>query len=160
MAGGQRGTPRDYAYLDRFGRVLRSRWEGGTELCDATLTYDRNSNVATAVDGVFVSAASKRLHDALYTIDSLNRLTNTLEGHLSGGAISGSDDTRVEKWTGLTQTGNWERYKLDLNADGDFTDTGERDDTGTFNKVNEWLTRDLPGAIRPRPCSGSTMPRL
>jgi len=88
------------------------------------------------------------------------RLTNTLEGHLSGGAISGSDDTREEKWTALSQTGNWERFKLDLNADGDFTDTGERDDTGTFNKVNEWLTRDPLGAIRPRVSAGSTMPRL
>lgn len=31
----------------------------------------------------------------------------------------------------LSQTGNWARDKEDLNGDGDFTDTGEVDDTRT-----------------------------
>lgn len=39
-----------------------------------------------------------------------------------------------ERWT-LTQTGNWGLHRLDLNGDGDFIDTGELDDRGTFNVV-------------------------
>jgi hypothetical protein len=70
---------------------------------------------------------------------SLSRLTNTVEGHLSGGSISGSDDTREEKWTSLSQTGNWLRHKIDTDADGTF----ELDDTGVFSAANEWQTRDL-----------------
>jgi YD repeat-containing protein len=45
----------------------------------------------------------------------------------------------------LSSTGNWDRRRLDLNGDGDYTpggDAGEIDDTGTYNKANEWLTRD------------------
>jgi len=50
---------------------------------------------------------------------------------------------RVSSAGGLSPTGNWLRRKLDLNGDGDWSDASEVDDTGTFNKANEWLTRDL-----------------
>ncbi len=52
-----------------------------------------------------------------------------------------SNRSRDEQWT-LTQTGNWDRAKVDLNGDGDFTDAGETDDTRTHNVANEMLTRD------------------
>lgn len=138
------GTPTDYAYLDRFGRVLRSVWTGDS-IHDVTLTYDRNSNILTQDDANFTRSDYKGYFDALYTMDDLNRLTNTREGHMITGAISAStpnNRSREELWTDLSQTGNWERRKLDLNGDGDFTDTDELDDTGTFNKANEWGTRD------------------
>jgi YD repeat-containing protein len=49
--------------------------------------------------------------------------------------------TRDEQWT-LSPTGNFSRRKIDLNGDGSFNGTDEIDDTSTFNKANEWLTRD------------------
>ena len=66
--------------------------------------------------------------DASYTIDSRNRLTRTQEGHWNGSSISTL--WRDQQWT-LSQTGNWATDKEDLNGDGDFTDSGEVDDTRT-----------------------------
>ena len=78
--------------------------------------------------------------DVLYTNDSLNRLVRAEEGSLSGGSISSR--TRDQQWT-LDQVGNWEEDKLDLNGDGDWSDTDEWDDCRTHNDVNELTGRDL-----------------
>ncbi len=43
---------------------------------------------------------------------------------------------------GLEQTGNWRRWKLDLNGDNDFVDTDEFDDDRTHNAANEMTARD------------------
>ncbi len=63
-------------------------------------------------------------------------LTDTTRGGSSIGSLK-----QDERWT-LTQTGNWDLHRLDLNGDGDFIDTGELDDRGTFNVVNELTARD------------------
>ena len=58
---------------------------------------------------------------------------------MTAGTIS--PQFRDEVWT-LSQTGNWDRAKLNVNGDADFTDTGELDDTRVHNDVNELSTRD------------------
>ncbi len=133
-------TPTAYAHWDRFNRVIKSHWTGANRYT-AEIAYDRNSNI-TSVDDARHSVTGKGLFDAAYTMDNLNRLTNAREGHLATGAIGTGDRTREELWTTLSQTGNWERRKLDLDGDGSYTGSGELDDTGTFNVANEWLTRD------------------
>ncbi|MGD9789023.1 MAG: hypothetical protein AB7Q00_07955 [Phycisphaerales bacterium] len=149
------GTPHEYEYLDRFGRVTHSYWRNayeisgtitGTHFYDATLEYDRLSNILSTDDNVAYGTGAGQWADVRYGLDGLGRLTDANEGELSSGSIS-SPSTRRETWMdgsnlGLSQTGNWLRRKQDLNGDGDYTDYGEIDDTGIFNKANEWLTRD------------------
>jgi RHS repeat-associated protein len=71
--------------------------------------------------------------------DGLHRLARAEEGTLVSGSITSR--TRDELWT-LTQTGNFAVTRLDLDGDGDFTGSGEHDDTRTHNVVNELLARD------------------
>ena len=75
----------------------------------------------------------------VYTNDALNRLKKADEGHKSGGTIASSKHTRNEEWT-LSQTGNWSNQLLDLNGDGDSSDTDEKTWDSSFNKANEYYT--------------------
>jgi len=136
------GSSASYStYMDRFGRVVKDEWfkDLGTDVPvhSVGLTYDRNSNI-TSVDDTLVAG-----YDVNYAMDNLNRLIDADEGTLSIGTIGSR--TRREKWDGggLSPTGNWLRHKLDLDGNGSYGGTDELDDTGTFNKANEWLTRDL-----------------
>lgn len=134
-------TVGDYADLDRFNRLVTSKWTKditapGTDVdfFNVAVGWDRNSNVTYQDDSV---------HDAFgaaYTNDDLNRLIVSEEGTGSGGTISVTK--RKQEWT-LTQTGNWTLDKLDLNGDGDWSDTDEWQDGRTHNTVNELTARDL-----------------
>ncbi|RMH67694.1 MAG: hypothetical protein D6685_03195, partial [Bacteroidetes bacterium] len=141
-----------YPDLDRFDRVTSSRWTGykgtGTrDFYNVDITYDAGSNITGVVDNVHKNASGNRNFDALYTLDELNRLIRAEEGTLSGGAIS--NHSRDERWQdgsgglGLSQTGNWLFRRLDLDGNGSFNGTGEMDEIGTFNDVNELLARDI-----------------
>ena len=77
-------------------------------------------------------------------------MTEAEEGSYSGGTIS--NKARDEQWT-LSQTGNWDRNKLDLNGDGLFTGASELDDTRAHNNANEITTRDTDS-------NGSCPPKL
>jgi len=70
--------------------------------------------------------------DVGYALHGRDRLTRAERGTWGGSSIG--SHKQDERWT-LTQTGNWDLHRLDLNGDGDFTDTGELDDRGTFNVV-------------------------
>jgi len=72
-----------------------------------------------------------------YRYDRLGRATHEFEL-----AKDDASRTRQEIWT-LTQTGNWSNHKLDRNGNNTFTDSGDLDETGTFNTVNEVTQRDL-----------------
>jgi RHS repeat-associated protein len=137
------GAVRDYGRLDRFGRVISSRWDntGGSDTAfyRVDLAYDRNSDITLAEDKIQTGGTSTQVFSAQYSMDDLNRLTRAEEGNWNGSAITSR--SRDERWT-LSLTGNWSRRKLDLNGDGAFSGSGELDDSGTFNKANEWLTRD------------------
>ncbi|MBX3110329.1 MAG: hypothetical protein KF743_14200, partial [Fimbriimonadaceae bacterium] len=67
-------------------------------------------------------------------------MTRTHEGKWDTSSITTA--YRDEQWI-LTQTGNWDRNKLDLDGNGTFNGTGEHDDTRTHAPVNEILSRDL-----------------
>ena len=47
-----------------------------------------------------------------------------------------ADRLRREEWT-LTDTGNWQEYKIDQNGDGDYSDNNDLDQDRTHNDVNE-----------------------
>jgi len=123
--------------LDRFNRITTHRWTKDLatdrDLYQTVLSYDRASNITSIEDNVHTG------FDAKYTLDGLQRLTQTEEGTLSSGSITSK--TRDQQWT-LSHTGNWDRAKLDLNGDGDFSDTSEHDDTRSHNAVNELTARD------------------
>ncbi|MFO0836553.1 MAG: RHS repeat-associated core domain-containing protein [Phycisphaerales bacterium] len=136
----------NYDRLDRFNRIVKDRWtkDGGSggDLYSTDITFDESGNITRQVDNLqrnYGGGSNPGVFDASYTIDSRNRLTRTQEGHWNGSSISTL--WRDQQWT-LSQTGNWARDKEDLNGDGDFTDTGEVDDTRTHNAANELLTRD------------------
>jgi YD repeat-containing protein len=130
-------TSGSYPDLDRFDRVTTSKWTkdltNDVDFYKVDLAYDRNSNIVSAEDQVHTG------FDVLYTNDSLNRLVRADEGTLSGGSITSRK--RDQQWT-LTQTGNWEIDKVDLNGDGDFVDASELNDDRTHNAVNELTARD------------------
>jgi RHS repeat-associated protein len=140
-------TPGDYADLDRFNRVVKSRWTKNlvspVDFYHVELSYDRDSNIVTAEDKVHTG------FDALYTMDNMNRLTEAKEGSItwSGMPLVPSVTTcyRDEQWT-LSHTGNWDVNKVDLNGDLDFSDAGELNDTRAHDTVNQLNTRDKDSA--------------
>ncbi|MFO0826742.1 MAG: RHS repeat-associated core domain-containing protein [Phycisphaerales bacterium] len=127
--------------LDRFGRVIHSRWTKDLatdiDLFSLDVTYDENSNPIATKDNVFPG------YDVAYAVDGLDRLTDADEGTLSGTSIQSGTRTRRQQWTTLSQTGNWDRSKLDLDGNGSYTGTNEHDDSRTHNLANEILTRDV-----------------
>lgn len=132
------GTSATYPDLDNFNRVVKSRWTKDLVTSDVDfyhveLTYDRNSNITSADDQVHSG------FDVKYAMDNTDRLIDADEGTLASGSITSR--TRRQEWT-LSQTGNWDENKLDLNGDGDQADTDEEDDCRSHNAVNELLTRN------------------
>ncbi len=126
-----------YPDLDIFNRVVKSRWTKDlatdVDFYHVELTYDRDSGIVSAQDTVHAGM------DVVYTMDSVNRVSEAKEGTLSGGSITST--TRDEQWT-LSHTGNWDYDKVDLNGDGDFVDSGEVNDHRTHDKVNQLNGRD------------------
>jgi RHS repeat-associated protein len=128
-----------YPDYDNFNRVIESIWKRAIPFYDETIAYDRDSGITSGVDAVLTDISGNHQFDAVYTNDNLNRLLEAKEGNPTTGSISTC--LRDEQWT-LSQTGNWAVRKMDLNGDLDFTDSGELNDTGTFDAANKWLTRD------------------
>ncbi|XVJ60748.1 MAG: hypothetical protein HEQ23_15715 [Tepidisphaera sp.] len=129
----------NYDRLDLFNRVIESRWTrtNGSQIYYVKLGYDRDSNIVTAEDEILPG------YDAKYDMDGLNRLIVADEGTLSSGTIGSR--TRKETWT-LNQVGGWSTFTSDLNGDGSFTSpafgpSDEKNETRTFNTVNEMATR-------------------
>jgi len=125
--------------LDRFGRVIKSRWTKDLatdmDFFSIDISYDENSNPLSTEDNIYPAG-----FDVKYAIDGLDRLTDADEGTLSSGTISSR--TRRQQWPALSQTGNWDVSKLELNGDGAWGATNAYNDTRTHNVVNEIKTRD------------------
>jgi RHS repeat-associated protein len=131
--------------IDRFNRVTSDLWTRGIDtdadpayeayrdFYDVDISWSRSSNIDLVEDQVYPG------WDVAYTNDGLERLSQAKRGTWNGSAIT--SPLHDEQWT-LSQTGNWEVYKLDLNGDTDFTDTDELNDDQTFNVVNELTARD------------------
>jgi len=131
----------DYADLDRFDRVVTSKWTKDlttdVDFYRVAYAWDRNSNVTSADDQVHTG------FDVKYAMDGADRLVDADEGTLASGSISSR--TRRQQWA-LNQTGNWDNDKVDLNGDGDWADTDEVNDTRTHNAVNELSARNTDSA--------------
>jgi len=134
-------TAGSYPGLDRYNRIVNCYWQKdlGTprKFYDVAVTWDKNSNITLIDDAVHTG------FDVQYTNESINRLTKASEGTWSGASITSKK--REQEWTKLSHTGNWDREKLDLNGDGDYTDTDEHDDTRAHNPVNEMTQRSWGG---------------
>jgi len=126
-------------YLDRFNRLVKNTWTTEApatdrHFYDCDISYDRNSNITWVEDNTHAG------FDVKYTMDDLDRLVDAEEGTRSGSSITSR--TRQQTWTTLDHVGNWDVSKLDLNGDGDFTDTDELNETRVNNTVNELSSRD------------------
>ncbi len=135
-------TPK-YDRLDRFDRITMNEWRspssGALPIYDLRLKYDENSNITETQDLVLRDNGDNLAFSNKYTMDAINRVAAADRGILSSGSISG--DTRWNETWDLSQTGNWTTNKVKRNSDGDYTDTGERNETRTHSRVNEVLTR-------------------
>ncbi|MEQ9617408.1 MAG: hypothetical protein RLN60_05175, partial [Phycisphaerales bacterium] len=135
-------TSGSYPDLDRFNRVVASRWTKDlatdVDFYDLDIAYDRNSNITLVEDSIMGG------RDVSYTIDGLNRLTAAAEGTWNGSSIT--SNSRQENWT-LTQTGNWDSRQLDLDGDLNYNEASELDAASTFTKANELATRDKDGDL-------------
>ncbi|RNC81662.1 MAG: hypothetical protein ED559_07700 [Phycisphaera sp.] len=136
-------TSGSYPNLDRFNRVTSDVWvkdlSTDVDFIDLDIAYDRNSNITSIDDQIHQDGSSNGVFDYGYAMDDLNRLTQAERGNWTGSAINTLQTD--ELWT-LSQSGNWELHKLDLNGDTDFTDPGELFDDQTFNQANELTARD------------------
>lgn len=144
-----------YPDLDRFGRVIADRWtkdlSTDRDFYSTAITWDRNSSPARVEDQIRKSGSTGHF-DLRYTYDDLDRLTQAEQGDWTGSTIASL--RRNDLWQdatdgGLDQSGNWVRWKLDKNGDGDFVDTGDFDEKRTHSAANELLTRntDNSGAV-------------
>ncbi|RNC81833.1 MAG: hypothetical protein ED559_08630 [Phycisphaera sp.] len=133
-----------YGNLDRFSRVTTSEWTKDVatdfNFVELDITWDRGSSITRVEDNILTDTSSNSLFDWDLTNDDLGRLIDAERGNWTGSAIGTTK--HQETWT-LDPLGNWDRYKLDLNGDGDYLDTDELDDTRTHNKANELTARDI-----------------
>jgi hypothetical protein len=87
-----------YANMDSFNRVTSDTWwaDLATDkaFVDLDLAYDRDSNITSVTDNILKVPAGTRKFDAKYTMDSLNRVTASDEGNLSGGTITTASRAR------------------------------------------------------------------
>ena len=138
-------TSGSYPSLDNFNRTVTYGWSTGgaspVAFHDVDVGYDRNSDPILVEDNIHLG------FDVDYTLDDLGRMTMAEEGTWSGSSITSR--SRQQDWT-LGHTGNWDRVRLDLNGDNDFTDSDtsdpldydEFDDDRTHNEVNELTAQD------------------
>jgi RHS repeat-associated protein len=145
-----------YTRADRFGRPIHNIWQRNTgninnpapHFFDIQIAWDEASNIVSMVDNVHILRDEygdplHNLFDKLATNDPLGRLLRLQEGNLSSSSITTL--MRDERWqdtggsSALSQTGNQFRYRRDDTGSGTFT----MDDTRTYNRANELLTRDV-----------------
>jgi RHS repeat-associated protein len=149
------GATPTYPGLDRFGRIIQNTWTrttviGTANVYDLELSYDENSNITWTKDNVIKRTDNnKHYFDQLYTMDGLNRVTENAQGEVdssgSSPVINSGDKRRAETWL-YSQTGNWKERKIDSNGDGDWSDSGDESETGSFNLANEISSRSItPG---------------
>jgi RHS repeat-associated protein len=131
------GTPSQYTGLDRYGRIIESRWDQENvtkpDPYHTTIAYDYNSNITVVDDEI---AGNDTIAGAVYAMDDLNRVISADQGRVNGSGGSASIDSgnrwRKELWT-LGMTGNWNVHSIGDNSSGN----NKLSETGTFNTANE-----------------------
>jgi len=118
-----------YAGLDRFNRIIDSRWKGASSDLDRIeYGYDRVGNRTYRE----VLTDSTNSFDELYSNDGLYRLDDLKRGQLNTGH-TGMTSTDFEQFWSLDETGNWATFQQDDNGNGTWDLVQDR----TSNKVNE-----------------------
>jgi RHS repeat-associated protein len=154
-AGYATGNAGVYPGFDRFGRVVRHAWldgdyttTGGTpaaptkvSIVEQSHTYDRASNRLTSYD-VRPGATTTLSH--AYTYDDLHRLDKAERGTWSPGSPGTFTLVKNSQDWSLDLLGNWQDVITDLNGDGTYSATTEKDER-THNGVNELTKRLLKG---------------
>jgi RHS repeat-associated protein len=126
------GTGDDpYDGLDRFGRVVDSRWYDYGSSADVDRIkygYDRAGNRTYREQ----TCDSNSYHDEVYGYDDINRLTEFDRGVINANKDAISTLKFAQEWS-LDSTGNWAGFKEDDDGDSSW----DLDQSRTSNKVNE-----------------------
>ena len=120
-----------YDGLDRFGRIVDSRWYDYGSSADADRIlygYDRASNRTYREQ----TCDSNSYHDEVYGYDSVNRLTDFDRGTINANKDAISTLKFAQQWS-LDPTGNWSAFKEDDDGDSSW----DLEQTRTSNAVNE-----------------------
>ncbi len=109
-----------YGELDQFNRPITWTWTKDlttdVPFYDVEVAYDESGKISQTEDNVDTAGAAgtgNGLFDVAYTMDAANRLTQALEGHWSGSAITVAK--RDENWA-LEHAGNWEFFRQGPNG--------------------------------------------
>ncbi len=123
-------TSNNYDALDRFNRVVRSRWNrtrasNEVPFYDNEVHWDAGSNVTGITDHVFTNDFNFK-----YINDQLDRLTQSQRGAGTGTVIT---TLREQADWNLGKTGTHDSYDLDLNGDLNYSDAGEFQADNSFD---------------------------
>jgi len=129
------GTGGTYAGLDRFGRIVKQKWEIKGASPESILdryeyAYDRMSSRKSR-DVTPTSPPSGK--DEYYVYDGLHRLEKYNRGDLAGGEIEDGDADFNQHWSELESLGNWRQFKWDSDGGADSWTTQSR----KHNTANE-----------------------
>jgi len=126
------GTGNDpYDGLDRFGRIVDSRWYDYGSSADVDRIkygHDRAGNRTYREQTVDTNSN----FDEVYSYDGINRLTDFDRGTINGAKDALSTLKFAQEWS-LDPTGNWSGFKEDTDGDS----TWNLDQSRTSNKVND-----------------------
>ena len=120
-----------YDGLDRFGRIVDSRWYDYGSSADVDRIkygYDRAGNRTFREQ----TCDPNSNHDEVYGHDGVNRLTDFDRGTINGNKDAISTLKFAQQWS-LDPTGNWSGFKED--SDGD--SMWDLEQSRTSNEVNE-----------------------
>lgn len=142
----------EYPGYDQFGRVIRHVWADDTiaaqdpvtsvptipPVIELEMAYDKSSNRTRTIDAR--PGARRAMRDEVYAYDGLDRLTEAERGEWGGSSLSNVKGS--QEWA-LDALGNWETFKHDTDADGDYDGAFERQ-RRTHNEANEYTEADYP----------------
>lgn len=146
-----------YPGLDPFGRVrkqtwLRDTWAHGAKpaIFDLQYEHDEDSNVVDRIDRRAEDRSTRPGRDETNRYDPINRLTQADRGsydHSSSVFTVGGlpNAGQSQKWS-LDGVGNWTLFQTDLDNDGSFGGTNDRDDARAYNLANEMVDQSIDGA--------------
>jgi RHS repeat-associated protein len=153
--GGTGDAGDKYSGLDRFGRVVQTRWtltDPSTEvLQNVSYGYDQASNRNWRRNDLAhdKNGAEKDRHDNFYWYDGLYQVIERQQGNLTG--TTGNPYTgignkqRDEDWC-YDETGNWQNYDYD----GPEPPSEDVNQVRTHNRVNEICSVSGPsGVVQP-----------
>ena len=141
------GTGNDpYDGLDRFGRVVDSRWYDYGSSIDVDRIkygYDRAGNRTYREQ----TCDSNSHHDEVYGYDSINRLIDFDRGTINANKDAISTLNFAQQWS-LDPTGNWSGFKEDSDGDSAW-DLDQSRASNTVNEITDITETSGPAWVTP-----------